>query len=98
MYLAYCLRRSQSLRVLHLCGNLSRPRYKIYDKTSRIEIEDPMKAIINRVIERLHAKTPPMRAAVIKPYNHLHKFEKQKKMVPLAKFGYSEDNIEEPKF
>jgi hypothetical protein len=27
LYLCYCLRRASSLRTLHLCGNMSRPRF-----------------------------------------------------------------------
>ena len=36
LYLAYCLTRAQSLRVLHLCGNMSRPR----DKTIQEDFGD----------------------------------------------------------
>jgi len=28
LYLCYCLQRATSLRTIHLCGNMSRPRFK----------------------------------------------------------------------
>ena len=55
LFLGYCLRRSQSLRVLHLCGNIHRPRQKVLKSDVEIEEEDATNSVIDRLIERLHA-------------------------------------------
>ena len=69
LFLAYCLRRSVSLRVLHLCGNIHRPREKVMKSDVEIEEEDATSFVIDRLIERLHAKLPRRHSLVIKPFN-----------------------------
>ena len=69
LFLAYCLRRSVSLRVLHLCGNIHRPRQKVMKSDVEIEEEDATNFVIDRLIERLHAKMPRRNSLVIKPFN-----------------------------
>ena len=74
LYLAYCLRRAQSLRVLHLCGNMARPKYRMLRDNNNLQVdeEDAIKVVINRVAERLHAKTPIYVSLVIRPYQIMH--------------------------
>jgi hypothetical protein len=69
LFLAYCLRRSQSLRVLHLCGNIHRPRRKVTKSDVEAEEEDATNIVIDRLIERLHARVTRVNSLVIKPFN-----------------------------
>ena len=43
LYLCYCLRRATSLKTLHLCGNMSRPRFK---EQGMYDDEDPIKTVV----------------------------------------------------
>ena len=58
LYLAYILRRALQLQTLFLSGNMSRPRDRD-EKSGVFQLEDeddPLKSVITKVEERLHAK------------------------------------------
>lgn len=58
-YLCYCLRRASSLKTLHLCGNMSRPRFvqDHFDEEMKTKLEnDPIQIVIDNVRKRLRAK------------------------------------------
>lgn len=74
LYLCYCLKRATSLKTLHLCGNMSRPRFFTQftpetadEKTTNQE--DPIQIVIDKVKKRLNAKDKLVYFK-IKQYNH----------------------------
>lgn len=73
MFLTYCLKRSQSLKVLHLCGNIHRPRQKVMNYDVEAEEKDTTNSVIDRLIECLHARVSSANSLVIKPFNLHHK-------------------------
>ena len=73
LYLCYCLRRATSLKTLHLCGNMSRPRFYGQQNQNNTDVhintEDPIQMVIDKVKKRLKTKDKLVNLK-IKPYNH----------------------------